>query len=181
MSVMQGILTNKGIDITQILQCLCRLIGFMWKPISHSGIYCMMLTQERGLTYVVMCTWEWPTSWRSWTKKSRGCWSSHPGAGYITGNRPTWSRLRFHGRLSLIFPAYGNMSLSLSLKNIWSVCYLLYILHFLICYISSIAFCYLFVVLESWNNLAQYMVLTRRKIFALSIYTWDIDYDLQFS
>lgn len=41
--------------------------------------------------------------------------------------------------------------------------------------------CYVFVVLESWNNLAQYMVLTRRKIFALSIYTWDIDYDLQFS
>lgn len=28
MSVMQGMLTNKGIDITQILQCLCRLIGF---------------------------------------------------------------------------------------------------------------------------------------------------------
>lgn len=181
MSVMQGMLTNKGIDITQILQCLCKLIGFMWKPISHSDIYCMMLTQERGLTCVVMCTWEWPTLWRSWTKKSRGCWSSHPGAGYITGNRPTWSRLRFHGQLSLIFPAYGNMSLSLSLKNIWSVCYLLYILHLLICYISSIAFCYVFVVLESWNNLAQYMVLTRRKIFALSIYTWDIDYDLQFS
>lgn len=152
----------------------------MWKLISHSGIYCMMLTQERGLTYDVMCTWGWPTWWRSWTKKNRGCWSSHPGAGCITGNRPTWSRLRFRGQLSLIFPAYGNMSLSLSLKNIWSVCYLLNILYFLICYISSITFCYLFVILESWSNLFTIHGSYQKKIFTLSVYIWDIDYKLQF-
>lgn len=153
---------------------------FMWKLMSHSDIYCTMLTQERGLTYAVMCIWGWPISWRSWTKKNPGCWSSHPGAGCITGNHPTWSRLRFRGQLSLIFPAYGNMSLSLSLKNIWNVCYLLYILYFLICYISSIAFCYLFVVLWKLKQTCTIHGLYQKKIFALSMFIWDIDYKLQF-